>query len=230
MDYQEFKRRVDYNTNVLQNALTDNIPLTMIASEVYTWNNAPGETNFSILMRNMHDIIPSVFLGALASLDNNGIDAYIVQPDNTLEELEIKTSEVASKRVWRGARGGLYTGIGQGKTQKAALTSGLQASYTLHTWENLQSKNMRTVLMVVDTDEMLVKNSYIDAWELTGDAVVEYLGRSNVKQRTIKLGSFMMQGRQSETVVPLMGFEKFRDQLERHAPFRDTWLIENGYL
>jgi hypothetical protein len=89
---------------------------------------------------------------------------------------------------------------------------------------------MRTVLMVVDTDEMLVKNSYIDAWELSGDAVVEYLSRSNVKQRTIKLGSFMMQGRQSETVVPLMGFEKFRDKLERQAPFRDTWLIENGYL
>jgi len=56
------------------------------------------------------------------------------------------------------------------------------------------------------------------------------LSRSNVKHRTIKLGSFMMQGRQSETVVPLMGFEKFRDQLERQAPFRDTWLIENGYL
>jgi len=230
MNYAEFKRRVNHNTRILTNALDNDISMLMVAGQVYTWDSEPNELYDTVLMRNVWDIIPSLFLGVLAKLDATGIDAHEVQDDDTVIDIEIKTSTVNGNKVWRGPQGGLYTGIGQGVNQKAALTSTLNASYTCHSTENLLSKNMRTVLMVADTSGFHAKNTFLDAWELNGNSVVEYLGRTEAKNRTIKLGSFMKNGQQTKTVVPLAGFEQFREKLERTSPYRDTWLIENGYL
>tara|TARA_B110000503_G_scaffold134602_1_gene213863 strand:- start:1458 stop:2162 length:705 start_codon:yes stop_codon:yes gene_type:complete len=229
MDYKEFTKRVKHNTRILKHALDNDTNLVTIVSQFYTWQSAPGELHFSVLMRNLHDIIPSVFLGALANLDNNGIDSFIVNADNTVEHLEMKTSEIASKKVWKGALGGLCVGIGAGRTQRQAITSALSASYNCHTHENLLSKNMRTVLFITDTDNLVTSNTYIDAWELSGEAVIEYLQLSTVKKRDIKFSSFMKNGFKAKTVVPLVGFEKLKKTLEKSSLNRNQWLKNNGY-
>lgn len=212
--YTTFKTRVEYNTQVLLDALEQDLPLCAILHKVYTWEYEPGEAHFSILMRNAHDIIPSLFLGVLANCDNNGIDAFEIQEDESVIEIEIKTSEVRSNKIWSGPQGGLYTGIQNTKTRRAALTSGLAASYTCHTEANKLSKNMRTVFMMTDTNG---PNTYIDAYELEGEAVLKYLNLSDCKSRGIKLGSFMKEGRRCKTAVELEGFENFRDRIGRTA-------------
>lgn len=229
MKYAEFTRRVDHNTKILKDALENNISLVTVASQFYTYHSEPGQLHFSILMRNLHDIIPSVFLGALANVDSNGTDAFIVREDGSIEALEIKTAELDGSKVWKGAHGGLYTGIGTNRTQKAALTSKVNASYKCYTHENLLSKNMRTVLFVTDTNDTITSDTYLDAWELEGSAVVEYLQLSDKRQRTIKLGSFIKKGFRAKTVVPLVGFFELRAVLEISAPYRDDWLVQNGY-
>lgn len=226
VSYDEFTRRVAHNTAVFKNALETDTHLVDVCSQLYTMTSEPGGLTFSILIRNLHDIIPSVFLGALASVNNNGVDAYIIHADGTVECLEIKTAEINSASVWRGPKGGLYLGKGTAITQKCALTSYINASYNCQTVENMHSKNMRTILLFSDTSGKYAPNTFIDAWEMKGDTIVDYLARSDCKQRTIKLGSFMKNGNRCDTVFPLMGTEQFIQQVSANAPTRDEWLCE----
>ena len=228
--YTWFKKRVDHNTRVLKKALKNGTNLTAAAVDMYTWDTEPGELHFSKLTRNLHDIIPCAFLGALANTDSNGEDGVVVQECGTTYGIEVKTSEIDATNVWKGVRGGLYVGKGQGTTQRRALTSALNAAYTCHTKANTESKNMKTYLLIADTSDSLAQNSFIDAWEMDGDSIVKYLKLSEKKSRTIKLGSFMLNGQPAKTTVPLIGFDKFKEYLEESSPDRDVWLKENGYL
>lgn len=224
MKFEEFNTRVEHNTQVLRNALDNNQNLVSIADKLYTWDNAPGELHFSILMRNLHDIIPCAYLGALANTKRNGVDGFVVKPNEKVECLEVKTSEIASTKVWKGEKGGLNTGVGKGRYQRTALTSACAAKYVCHTKSNLISKNMRTILFIADTDNLICTNSYIDAWELCGKAVMQYLQLSENKKRSIKFGSFLLRGFKAKTTVPLVGFDAFKAKLQEVAPDRDKWL------
>lgn len=231
MNYSEFSMRVAHNTAVLKHALENRINLVTISDKLYTWDTEPCELSFSVLMRNLHDIIPSLFLGSLASVNSNGVDAYEVDEENNIICIELKTSEIRSNKVWKLAgRYGLYTGIGTSRTQRLALSSTMSARYSFRTFDNLLAKNMKTVLFINDSDNIVSQNSYIDAWELSGDVVVEYLTRSGCKERDIKFASFMKNGKRANTVVPLIGFEKFKEHLQNVVLERDMWLKKNGYL
>lgn len=231
MDYHEFSMRTAHNTAWLKHALENDINLVTISDKLYTWDSEPGELSFSVLMRNLYDIIPSVYLGALASVTANGADAYQVDEENNIIAIEQKTSEIRSSKVWKYPGGyGLYTGVGVTRTQQISLSTAMSARYMCHTYDNLLSKNMKTVLFINDSDNIVSKNSYIDAWEMSGSDVVEYLTRSGCKKRDIKFASFMKKGRRATTVVPLIGFEKLKEHLQHTAPERDVWLKNNGYL
>ena len=229
MNHQQFVERVNYNTSILKNALKNDINLIAVADKFYTFQSEPEGLHFSVLMRNLHDIIPSVYLGALANVKNNGADAFIVNADQSITPLEIKTCEINSSKVWKGSRGGLSLGIGTSSTQRQALRSAISGSYRCYTEENLCSKNMRTVLFIADTDNMLVSNTFLDAWELPGNIVIKYLKLSNNVARNIKLGSFIQNGFRSKTVVPLKGFLELECALQKNALNRDEWLDMNGY-
>ena len=214
MDYITYEARTVYNTLVLKNALERDIPLTAILHELYTWDSEPGETHFHVLMRNAHDIIPAAFLGVLASTNNNGVDAYSIDEDGKVTEIEIKTSEIDSSNIWKGREGGLYVGLQNNTDRRAAITSRMAASYTCHSDANKLSKNMRTVFMITDTND---SHTYIDAWELDGAAVMEYLHLSKNKYRSIKFGSFRKNGRRSETVVPLESFDNWKERISANV-------------
>lgn len=215
MNYNEFKRRVAYNTEVLKDALESDIPLTAILHKVYTWKYDPGEAHTHILMRNAHDITPSLFLGVLASCESNGIDAYEVKPNGDVIDIEIKTSESNSNKMWQGVGGGLYTGLQNTETRRVSVASGMAAAYTCHSEKNKLSKNMRTIFMITDTAGA---NTYIDAYELSGDVVIEYLYRSDCKTRSIKFGSFLKSGFKTKTVVDLEGYYTWKWRILDKAP------------
>ena len=229
MHYEEFARRVEHNTSILKTALDNNVNLINIADKLYTWTTEPGELSFSVLMRNLHDIIPAAVLGALSNTSPNGADAYTVDETGVINVIEIKTAEIRSSKIWKGSKGGLNLGISDKKNSRRALTSAMQAKYKLHTHDNLLSKNMKTVLFIVDSDNVYSPNSYIDAWEMKGEHVIEYLTRTNCRDRNIKLCSFMKIGHQTKTTVNLLGFENFKKMLEDTVPSKKDWLENNGY-
>ena len=221
---QEFDEKVEHNLEILVNALANNVCLSSILSKLYTWQTAPGETHFSVLLRNSYDIIPSAFLGSLANMNNNGVDAYVMHSDSDIENLEIKTSEINSSKIWQGAKGGLYVGIGTDYNQRSTVTSRLEASYSLRTYENLKSKNMRTILFISDTNNT---NTYVDAWEMSGSKIIDYLELSKCVSRTIKLGSFMKCGKQTDTLVKLEGYENFKNRMQKTVPLMEDWMRDN---
>ena len=224
MNYQEYQKRVEHNTKLFTECFANNDSIFCLLDKIYTWEYAPGEMHFSKIMRNAHDIIPSLYLGLLASTENNGADAYEVNEQDEISPVEIKTGEIATNKVWRGTKGGLYVGLENTATKRAAVTSRVTATYTLHSYDNRESKNMRTILMVADTDG---PNQYIDALELPGDKVLNYLNLSDNKSRTIKVSFFLNEGWQADTVVPLKGWHNYMDGLRFHfLPFEDWKLRE----
>jgi len=227
MTFKEFKKRVKHNTKILKSALKNDVCLTSIARDLYTWTSKPGELHFCVLGRNLTDIIPSLYIGSLANISTNGVDNYIVHPDGIVENIEVKQSEIASTTVWQGPQGGLAMSITAHKTSRINLKSRISGSYTFRTPENLLSKNMRTILCIADTDNLITKNTYVDLWELNGNIVVEYLQRSKNQKRDIKLSTFIKHGSQTKTTVPLVGFEKFEEKLQEVAPSKQQWLKDN---
>lgn len=214
LSYKEFRRRVNHNTNVLQLALANGENLIHILPRLYTMTSKPHELNSSILIRNAHDMLPAAYYGALANLNNNGADAFMVKPDHEHIKIEFKTSEIDSRKVWQGIRGGLYTGKANTKASRTTITSALVASYCLHTESIKQAKKIKTVLMISDT----AADGYFDAWEMDGETVVKGYLHDKSFNATIKLGSFMKNGKRAKTVVPLIGLEAWSDKVREHAP------------
>jgi hypothetical protein len=198
----------------LKAALAKKHNLITILPDLYTMTSHPGQLTSSTLMRNAHDILPAVYYGALANLDNNGADAFVIKPNGQQIKIEFKTSEIDSRRVWQGIRGGLYTGKANNRVSRSAVTSSLAASYSLHTESIKQAKNIKTVLMICDA----VTDGYFDAWELDGETVVQGYLHDKGYQATIKLGSFMKHGRQAKTVVPLIGLRAWEHNVRKSAP------------
>lgn len=217
MSYREFKRRVNHNTKILKEALSKDEPLIGILSKLYTYTTKPDELHSSVIIRNAHDMLPAAYLGLLVNVHNNGVDAYEVTKSNEIVFYELKTSEIRSSLVWKGPRGGLNIGDHSDKNKTSAVTSYLSASYSFSTEQIINSKRMKTILLVCDTDG---PDGYFDAWELDGDTVVDYYINGRTGQVDIKFGSFMKNGRRSKTVVPLLGIEKWKEQVGARAPTR----------
>jgi hypothetical protein len=216
MSYSTFRRRVRHNTEVLRTALAKGKPLITIVPDLYTWTTVPGELHSSVLIRNAHDMLPAAYLGLLPSIQANGIDAFKILSSGELLEYELKTAEIRSDQVWKGVRGGLYIGNHINKSLFKGVTSALNAKYNFHSEENLQSKRMRTVLMICDTSG---NDGYFDAWEMAGDDVMDYIN-GRVGQVQIMLGGFMRLGKRANTVVSLKGFDAWKSEVEIKAPVR----------
>lgn len=221
MDYNEFTRRVNHNTRVLTDALANKTPLTNILSNLATYTSLPGQLHSSVIMRNAHDILPSAYLGLLANLDSNGTDAFKVCKNKRIIPYELKTSEINSDLIWKTVRGTLYIGKANIEHQNACVKSKLNASYNLKSLANTHSKRMKTILLVSDVNSAMT-DGYFAAYQLLPDVVMEkYLlkQRNNSKSGniTIKLGSFMMNGQVAKTVVPLLGFNDWEENVRKKA-------------
>lgn len=206
-----FAEKVNHNTAMLHSAIQSGRTIVSILSELHTLSNRPGELHSSVLMRNAHDIIPAAYLGLLASVNTNGVDAYHIGADGTVTEYELKTAEVRGHQIWKGPRGGLRVGEFGRTSKSCGVTSYLNAKYDIT--NNLHSKNLKTALLVCDTDG---PDGYFDAWELDGSIVMRRLNE-RTGSLSIKLGTFMRYGRQANTVVPVRGYDDWAREIRRNA-------------
>jgi len=227
MTYSEFKRRVDHNTTVLKKAIAEKEKLIRFTPDLYTMTTEPGELHSSILFRKGPDLLPSVYYGALANVESTGVDAYKITATGDIINLEFKTSEIDSKKVWKGQGNGLYVGKSNSDRDKITVTSKLCASYSMLTSSIQEAKRIKTVLMVCDTSSDSELDTYFDAWEIDGNIIVDKYFKKNqttgkdkpkINKATIKLGSFMKHGVRAETVIPLEGIENWKRRVSKFAP------------
>lgn len=218
MSYRTFRRRVAHNTSVLKTAIANGDALITILPKLYTWTSKPGELHSSVLVRNAHDMLPAAYLGLLVNIDANGIDAYSVKYDGTVVYYELKTSEIRSSKIWQGPQGGLYIGVPGNKNKYSGVTSAMGARYGDLTENVLESKRMKTILLVCDTDG---SDGYFDAFELAPDTIMDKIN-GRVGSVHIKLGSFINSGVRAKTVVNVEGFENWRNRIRNSAPVYST--------
>lgn len=212
MDYKEFKYRVTYNSAVIKDALYKNEKIVTVIDNLYTFDSKPKELSSLTLVRKAYDIIPACYIGALASVKSNGTDAYIVDEENNIEHLEIKTSEVVGEQIWQGPKGGIRVGVNTGNDLKTALG----ANYTIQTQKIVESKKMRTVLMIADNRF----EGFVDSYEIdsnnTGNLIQE---KMKLKQSfSIGFHEFLKHGKQSQSMIPMMGYYNWIDIIKKTAP------------
>jgi hypothetical protein len=215
MTYDEFNDAVAYNKRMLEHVLKNGKSLTEVLHLLKFWNANPSP-HWTQLCLNSFDLISAAYLGLLADINRQGTDAYRVLPTGSVEKYELKTGSIKGDCIWKGPRGGLYVGEPV-KNKYAAITSKLSASYAIHTTENINSKRMRTVLLITDEAD---PDGFIDAWEMDGDIVVDNYIKNRKGNLTIKLGSFMKHGKRAETVIPLEGFDAWSDRIRKLAPMQ----------
>lgn len=216
MNYRTFRKRVSHNTRVLKEALDNNESRISILTKLYTWDSKPGELNDSEILANAFDLLPAAYLGLLASTKKTGFDAFSVSPNNQITNYELKTACRRGSDVWKTKSGTLYIGNRTTKQDKANIRSSFNASYTLQTLKNIQTKRVKTVLMVSDIDDHSI--NYFDAYELDGNTIINYLVRTKCKNRAIKFVTFYNNGCRAKTVVELEGFENWENRIRKNAP------------
>lgn len=212
----EYNRRVEYNTQVLNNAIANNENLVSILDKVYTFDNAPNSVHFSLLCPKWADIIPAAFLGHLAIIDEKtGADGIrYCEKTKQYIETEYKITTFHSDKLSVGPKGGMAIGNGSKPT---GISSYISAAYTIHSHENLNTKNRETYLCI--TDANCLNYDFIDFYRLEGDKAVKALNASNKKKRQISFGHFRNDGDPVMTVVPIMTWPLFEaDQLRKKHP------------
>lgn len=229
LDTTEYKRRVEYNTQVLKDALNKNESLATILTKVYTFDTEPGSVHFSLLFPKWADIIPAAFLGHLAIIEEKtGADGFrLCDVTSDYIETEYKIATFHSNKLKVGVKGGMSIGNGPKPT---GISSYISATYTIHSDNNLTTKNRETYLCI--TDANCDTHDFIDFFKISGDAALDALKCSDKKKRQISFGKFKEHGQQVMTVVPVMTWLLFEaDQLrKKHPDIFKRWLHESTYV
>lgn len=228
LDTTEYSRRVNYNTQVLKDALDNNESLATILTKVYTFDTEPGSVHFSLLFPKWADIIPAAFLGHLAIIEEKtGADGLrLCEETGDYVETEYKIATFHSSKLKVGINGGMSIGNGPKPT---GISSYISATYTIHSDNNLTTKNRETYLCI--TDANCETHDFIDFFKISGDAALDALKCSDKKKRQISFGKFKNHGQKVNTVVPVMTWDLFNaDQLRtKHPDILKRMMYEQTY-
>lgn len=219
MPYSEYVDKVEHNTEILKNAVKNELNLTSLIDKFHTYDHKPGELHWSLLAPKWADIIPAVFLGHLAITGNhNGADGIRFCHDkNEYIETEYKINTVRSERIAIGPKGGMQVPLSNKNTAPTGITSYISAKFDIHSVSNLDTKNRETYLCLTDVDNK--KNHFIDIWKLSGEDALTSLKESDKKSRIISLAKFINLGSTVETLVPLYTWTRFElDQKRKKHP------------
>lgn len=227
----EYLEKVEYNTNVLKTALKNKQSLNTILDKVYTYDNNPGEVHWSLLNPKWADIIPATFLGHLAiTEENNGADGFrYCNNTDTFIETEYKVSTFRSSKIICGPKGGLQIPLSNPNTTPSGITSQINAVYSIHTKENLDTKNRETYLCLTDVNNK--EFDFIDFYCVSGEKILESLSKSNKTQRSITFGYFKNNGHKVSTVAPVYTWELFEieQKMLKHPDLTERKHYEADY-
>lgn len=215
LSYDAFQERVEHNTAELLAETAKKTPDFLdLMKRIYYANTEIGEVSSSADRSKYYpNAIPALFIGALPVFSPTGVDAITVNPNNTVDDIELKTTAINSRVQLRLGRSGQLMVKTAGKSVN--ITTYMKASYSFCSDSNIVSKKMRTVLMLQDTSD---GDNYIDAYEMSSDCVINYLrnatskssiGHNQIKHVKMPLLTFMNNGKKVDTVVKLEGIHNW---------------------
>lgn len=241
ISHDEYIKRTSYNKKLLENIIKKGDKIERLLTEAYTYDSEPGEIHWSLLHPKWADIIPSVFLGQLAIVqNNNGADGIsYCKTSNTFIETEYKICTVRSSKIEIGPKGGLNIPSSNRAITPTGITSAISAAYSIHSDHNLDTKNRETYFCLTDVDNK--KNHFVDIWKMSGDVALSALKESTKKQRSISLAKFINYGEKADIIVPSYTWELFvLDQKRKKHPnpikrkkyqrLYETFLKEEAYV
>lgn len=215
MRKNDYLKRVEYNTSLVEETLKNKKQLNTILDKVYTYDSKPGEIHWSLLMPKWADIIPAVFLGHLPVTDENtGADGIKYCKDtDTFVETEYKVSTFRSSKLICGINGGLQIPLSNANTRPTGVTSYISAAFQIHSEKNLETKDRETYLCLTDVDNK--DFTFIDIFCLQGNNILDSLSKSNKKKRSVTLGYFKNHGIKANTLFPVMSWDLFEIDQKR---------------
>ena len=217
--------RIDYNTRLVLNAINSGQSVFCILPfvKVVDYDNL---LHGNKIIRNINDIIPAIMLGLLPAVARHGYDAVGVE-DGEIIEYELKISSFNTQQVWSGSRGALYIGLENTPARRVRLASYLCGSFNINSDACRESKNRRTILLVAN-ESLPPEEVFVDAYELSGSVVMEYLNKSLNSTRTIKLGTFLNYGNPRTGIVPFIGWHRHYRDLEQIVESYEDWKYHQG--
>lgn len=159
----------------------------------------PGTHNLHV-HRYSDDLVCATIVGGIAYATGSGVDALVVEENDEGEyefvEIECKLSYVSKNKILVSNNLSLQMGNPHGgKNTRTSFRSRIAATYEIV--NNLHKKNMKTFLVVMDTDTREIINVSM----LKGDAIEDCLATNVVtgeartsKKRSIKLSKFYNDG------------------------------------
>lgn len=183
------------------------------------------QSNCMDISRKTDDILAAIPIGALIIYAQHGDDAIIPVRKNTVEFVELKLSLRARSDCWfskltddevlktTNPRFTIYVGDSK-SSNPASFKSSAGGTYEII--NNVNSKNRSTYFVLFD------KETYelIDVRKMTGETVMNQLGKSEARKRFISYNQFLEMGEDCDTILPKLGYETWAEPLvepERRA-------------
>src|SRR5690606_7291717 len=143
---EDFNQRLKHNIETLRRHLDTN----KFCANEYHFIDHTAEDNHFLITRRFFDILAATIIGALPVDQINGVDCYRMT-ENGLEAVEVKLVELHSRGTFKTERGTVYYGKEPtlDRNRRCNVRSNFRASYEIY--NNLDSKNVPTVLVLFDT-------------------------------------------------------------------------------
>jgi len=218
-------KRIEHNTNLVLTARRNHQSVFCILPYIKVVDfDEPLHGNK--IIRNINDIIPAILLGLLPAVSRHGYDAVGVE-NGEIVEYELKISSFNTRQVWAGNQGALYMGQENIPARRSRLTSYLCGSFNISSDACLQSKNRKTVLLIAN-ESLSPDEFFVDAYELSGDVIMQYLNKSDKTSRNVKLVTFLNHGQPKSGIVPFIGWHKHESEIGRIVECFDDWIYHKG--
>ena len=201
INQSEFDRRVKYNTELFNKQQDKN---EFTPSKYYLWDREPKSLSTLQYCGMDHDIYAAAVTGTLAISAKDKHDSILMKNGKPIE-VELKTTYLNTKRVWKSGGDKIYVG------DRAGITGYLKASFN----GNPPEDDMLVYLVCCDTTDKW-DTEVIDVWQMDGPTAIDQLGTG----RCITLQKFINYGTKKRVKVKTIGWNKYIKTMLTRLPIK----------
>ena len=204
MNQREFNRKVDYNTNLFNRQQESN---EFTPSLYYLWDKEPKQLSTLQYCGMDHDIYAAAVTGTLAISAKDKHDSILMKRRKIIE-VELKTSYLNTKNVWRSAGDKIYIG------DRTSIKSQLRATFG----GGLPPEDDMLVYLVCCDTTGKWDTEVIGVWQMKGPIAISILAET----QNISLKRFMDFGKKKRVSVKTIGWSRYIKTLLKRLPLKKT--------
>ena len=203
INQSEFDRRVKYNTELFNKQQDKN---EFTPSKYYLWDREPKSLSTLQYCGMDHDIYAAAVTGTLAISAKDKHDSILMKNGKPIE-VELKTTYLNTKRVWKSGGDKIYVG------DRAGITGYLKASFN----GNPPEDDMLVYLVCCDTTGKW-DTEVIGVWQMKGPMAISILA----EKQNISLKNFMDFGKKKRVNVETIGWSRYVKTLLKRLPLKKS--------